>query len=65
MMLELFGKGIVLLSTFGSNEEGSMVKLMSTEWKRDYEEMIKSGLLVDETVATNFIKNQQIQHKSA
>ena len=61
-MLELFGKGFVFLSTYGSSQEGSMVKLMATEWKKDYDEMIKSGLVVDERIASNFIKAQKTQY---
>ena len=64
-MLEIFGKGIVLLSTYGTSEQGSMVKLMSTEWKKEYEEMVRSGLVVDERVATNFINAQKIHHNQA
>lgn len=63
-MLDLFGKGLTLLATFGQDHEGSMVRLMSTEYKRDYLEMINNGIMVNEDIATKFIKSQRDNHQN-
>ena len=61
-MLDLFGKGLTLLTNLGQNE-GVMVRLMATEYKREYFELVNNGVHVNEDIAARFIKSQRENHQ--
>ena len=57
-MLEFFSKGLTFLSRQVNYDEGAMVRLMAIEYSKDYNELRKNGFLVDEKIASRFIKAQ-------